>query len=162
MDTGGENGPKRLLSAGGAAFRATRAGFEIALCRNFAGAWVLPKGGLAPGERPEDAAVREVLEETGLQAVVISHIGDVTYDFSISGLRYSKLVSHYLLRVVGGRLRHNPAEHNACRWIHPAGGQRLARYANEAEIIAEAESLLDRLIIGPSPSAELPQLAESG
>lgn len=53
---------------------------------------VFPKGTIEPGESPEDAAVREVLEETGYHVKVRAPLGEVSYEFDDDGKRYRKTV----------------------------------------------------------------------
>ena len=74
--------------------------------RNRAGRveWCLPKGHPEPDETLEQTAVREVAEETGIQGRVLSELGTIDYWFSVTDKRIHKVVHHYLLEAVGGRL----------------------------------------------------------
>jgi len=66
--------------------------------------WCLPKGHLEDGETPEQAAVREIAEETGITGRVVDALGVIDYWFSAEGRRVHKSVHHYLLVAVSGRL----------------------------------------------------------
>lgn len=59
--------------------------------------WSLPKGHIEPGESPEQAAVREVQEETGVTARVLAPLGSIAFWFMADGTRVRKTVHHYLL-----------------------------------------------------------------
>jgi 8-oxo-dGTP pyrophosphatase MutT (NUDIX family) len=74
--------------------------------RNRAGRveWCLPKGHLEGDETLEQAAVREVAEETGIRGRVLAPLGTIDYWFSVPDKRIHKVVHHYLLERVGGRL----------------------------------------------------------
>jgi 8-oxo-dGTP pyrophosphatase MutT (NUDIX family) len=74
--------------------------------RNRAGRveWCLPKGHLEGDETLEEAAVREVAEETGIKGRVLEPLGTIDYWFSVPDKRIHKVVHHYLLERVGGRL----------------------------------------------------------
>jgi len=52
----------------------------------------------------EEAAVREVAEETGISGRILASLGTIDYWFSASGTRVHKLVHHYLLEATGGEL----------------------------------------------------------
>ena len=71
-----------------------------------AGLWVLPGGGLEFGEAPEDAAVREVEEETGLNAVITGppsiHSDTGTWPFSGGEIRNHQVRFVYPMEITGG------------------------------------------------------------
>lgn len=66
--------------------------------------WCLPKGHLEDGETPEQAAVREIEEETGIRGRIVTLLGTIDYWFSVEGRRVHKHVYHYLLHATGGVL----------------------------------------------------------
>jgi len=74
--------------------------------RNRAGRveWCLPKGHAEINETLEEAAVREVAEETGIVGRILASLGTIDYWFSASGRRIHKIVHHYLLEATGGEL----------------------------------------------------------
>jgi 8-oxo-dGTP pyrophosphatase MutT (NUDIX family) len=76
----------------------------LALRRADRDEWVLPKGHLEDGERPEDAAIREVREETGLEIEVLAPLGMTRYEFG-SRREHHKQVRWFLARTVGGQLK---------------------------------------------------------
>ena len=89
------------ISAGGIAIRIEN-GIAYAACigrRNRAGRleWCLPKGHIERGETPERAAVREVAEETGIDAEIIQPLGTIDYWFTGDDRRVHKVVHHFLL-----------------------------------------------------------------
>src|SRR5205807_827573 len=69
--------------------------------------WVLPKGTLEPGETDEEAAVREVHEETGLRVKLLRPLTEVRYAFywPPDGVNVDKTVAYFLAAPIGGRVR---------------------------------------------------------
>lgn len=70
-------GLKQVTSAGGVVFL----GKKVLLLRKINGDWVLPKGKIEAGETPDQTAVREVFEETGIHAEISTFLGETAYQF---------------------------------------------------------------------------------
>ncbi|GAB3562564.1 NUDIX hydrolase [Spelaeicoccus albus] len=82
--------------------------------------WCLPKGHLEAGETEEQAAIREIHEETGILGDIVGRLGDVEYWFAAGGQRIHKMVHHYLLRARGGTITvENDPDHEAVEaaWV---------------------------------------------
>ena len=105
----------------------------------------LPKGLVDPGEKPIDAAVREVREETGLTAVPIAKLADSKYVYVRSwgdGERVFKIVSFYLLRYVSGRIDDIAPEMRIevarARWVRLEDAPSLLAYKGEKDMARKA------------------------
>ncbi len=68
---------KRVTSSGGVVFL----GKKVLLLRKINGDWVLPKGKIEAGETPNETAIREVFEETGIHAEIVAFLGETAYQF---------------------------------------------------------------------------------
>ncbi|MGE5552419.1 MAG: NUDIX hydrolase [Betaproteobacteria bacterium] len=73
--------PQVEVSAGGVVVD----GGEVLVIRHTRGEWIMPKGHLEPGEEPEQAALREVREETGLEASIVAPLGETSYAYRRKG-----------------------------------------------------------------------------
>ena len=74
------------------------------LTRRGALEWCVPKGHPEGAETLEQAAVREIFEETGIQGEIIDTLGTIDYEFYTPDKHISKTVHHFLLRQVSGEL----------------------------------------------------------
>lgn len=113
---------RKQVSAGGAAFREIDGKFEVALVLMIPEMrWQLPKGIIDPGETPEQAALREVREEAGIECELIEPIETIEYWFvdSRSGtpIRIHKFVHFYLMRYVSGDVADHDHEVAEARWF---------------------------------------------
>ena len=106
------------------------------------GTWALPKGLIAPGEKAEATALREVAEETGVEATPVEKLGDVRYVYTWAGERVFKVVSFFLFRYRAGRLGDIRPEHAhevaETRWLPLDEAARLLAYKGEREMAAKA------------------------
>ena len=135
-----------LESSGGVIYREKNGAMQIAVVQTQRGAWVLPKGALERGEAPEAAAIREVLEETGIVGEVEEDLGKIRYEVRPdlwTGF-VPKVVHQYLLRTTGGNIRPDPSEHVEARWVSVADAVRLLHHANERTVMLRAEEILNR------------------
>lgn len=98
--------------------------------------WSLPKGHIESGETPEDAAIREVAEETGIESAITRSLGVIDFWFMAEGKRIHKTVHHFLFRMTGGTLEPQQIEVDEVAWF-PLGevSKRLA-YSDERKLIA--------------------------
>ena len=105
--------------------------------------WSLPKGHIEVGETAEQAAVREVEEETGIIGCVVAPLGTIDFWFVAEDRRVHKTVHHFLLRATGGELSDEDIEVSEVAWV-PLGEleSRLA-YADERRLIRRATELLE-------------------
>jgi 8-oxo-dGTP pyrophosphatase MutT (NUDIX family) len=78
---------------------------KVVSLRRKNGVWLMPKGHVEPGETLEEAAVREVWEETGLKARVIAPLGETEYGFFEDGTWHQKRVVWFHIEALGGELR---------------------------------------------------------
>ncbi|MFM7029504.1 MAG: NUDIX hydrolase [Micrococcales bacterium] len=96
--------------------------------------WCVPKGHLEGQETIEEAAIREVGEETGLQVETIAQLGSIQYEFSAGHRLISKTVHHFLFRQTGGflTLEADP-DHEAVdvRWIELQELEQTLAHENE-------------------------------
>jgi 8-oxo-dGTP pyrophosphatase MutT (NUDIX family) len=134
------------VSAGGVVYRRSDDGVDVALAarRTRRGdlAWGLPKGLVEPDEAPEETAVREVREETGLDAEIESSLGDIRYFYVWEGVRVRKAVHFFLMHATGGDVSQHDHEMEDVRWFPLTHALRRATYRGEREVLQRAAERL--------------------
>lgn len=127
-------------SSGGVVYRQNGSSFDIALIfRTRHDDWSLPKGHIEVGESREQAALREVKEETGLDARIVLALGEATYFFrKKGGDLVRKTVYHYLLEAVSTELGKPNWEVTEARWVPIVEAQALLSYEKDREIVGKA------------------------
>jgi 8-oxo-dGTP pyrophosphatase MutT (NUDIX family) len=154
---------EREISAGGVVVRPMAKGWELAaieprkepsVATGSAKRWqklllALPKGLVDPGEKPEQTAVREVAEETGLTAALVAKLGDVKYVYVRSWgdqQRVFKIVSFYLFRYESGTIDQITddmrIEVKRALWIPLAGAESKLAYKGEKDMVRRAQEYL--------------------
>jgi 8-oxo-dGTP pyrophosphatase MutT (NUDIX family) len=156
----------REVSAGGVVVRHTSAGWEMAAIEpqkepsktvpvtarkktSQKMLLALPKGLVDPGEKPEQAAVREVVEETGLTAVPVTKLGDIKYAYVRTWSdkeRVFKIVSFYLFRYQSGQIDEIAPkmriEVKRALWIPLEDAARQLAYRGEKDMVRRAQAYL--------------------
>jgi 8-oxo-dGTP pyrophosphatase MutT (NUDIX family) len=130
------------FSSGGVVIQRTADGVEIALAarRTRKGdlAWGLPKGLVEPGEKAEEAAVREVQEEAGLEATILAPLGEISYWYVWGDERVRKRVAFFLMEATGGDVSQHDFEMEEVRWFPLADAPRQATYPTERGVLRRA------------------------
>ncbi|HEX3651088.1 MAG TPA: NUDIX hydrolase [Pseudonocardiaceae bacterium] len=104
--------------------------------------WSLPKGHIERGETPEQAAEREVREETGIHGSVLRELGTIDYWFVVESRRVHKTVHHFLLTAVGGELSDEDLEVTEVAWVPLTELDRRLAYADERRLVRRALRLV--------------------
>lgn len=135
------------ISAGGVVVRGSGEGPEVLLAsrrvRSGDLVWGLPKGLVEEGEASEDAAVREVREETGWRASVRQHLRDTEYWFVWEGTRVHKTVRFYLMDAQDEDPAGRDHEMEEVRWFPLAEAPSVAGFDSEREVLAAAAEAFD-------------------
>ena len=102
--------------------------------------WSLPKGHIEEGESPEEAALREVHEETGIESIIEKSLGVIDFWFMAGGKRIHKTVHHYLFRESGGFLAPQETEVDEVAWFPLSEIVERLAYPDEKKLIARTNA----------------------
>ena len=143
---------EREYSAGGVVLRPRQQRWWVAVIepqgRHKAPATVLalPKGNVDKGEKPQETAVREVREETGVEAALVAKLSDIKYIYVRSWgdrQRVFKVVSFFLLRYRSGRIGQiTPAMRREVRqamWLPLDEAPEKLSYRGERDVVKLAQ-----------------------
>lgn len=127
---------KREISAGGIVWN--RKTDKILLIRDSYGRWALPKGVIEKGETSEQAAVREVQEETGLKNLkIIEKLGEIKYYYQLKGEKIFKIVIFFLMETEDIELKHE-WEIKEAQWFEPQEALGKIEYKNSKSLLSKA------------------------
>ena len=134
------------VSAGGVVYRREPDGVEVVLAarRTRRGdlAWGLAKGGIEVDESPQEAAVREVREETGIEAEIETSLGETRYFYVWEDVRIRKTVHFFLMRATGGDPDDRDDEMEDVQWFPLERALKRAAYRGEREVLGRAAEML--------------------
>ena len=144
--TGGKRKTRNEHSSGGAviSFRDGVAFVAMIATRNRT-RWGLPKGAVVEGETSEQAALREVLEETGLEARVVKPLDTIEYFFRAGDTVIRKRVDFYLMNYIGGTLTPQLSEVDDVEWVSLPESLERASFESERKLLETALSEIEQV-----------------
>jgi 8-oxo-dGTP diphosphatase len=125
---------RREFSAGGVVIKDKK---EVLLIKNPSNIWTFPKGHIEKGETKEQAAIREVKEETNIDAEIVDYLGEISYFFTWSGVRIYKTVYFFLMRYVSG-IPVPSWEVKDARFFSIEKASKLLKYKGDKQIFQKA------------------------
>lgn len=130
------------FSAGGVVVRGGDVAVIVPVKRGPGGIRVLglPKGHPDGDETAEQAAIREVREETGLVAELVEPLGETEYVYERNGTQQHKRVAFFLFRYVSGSLEDHDHEIEEARWLPLADAAQALTFDGEREMVRRALS----------------------
>ena len=136
------------ISAGGVAFRRVEGEYEVAIISmNPSGRWQLPKGLIDAGETPEQAAVREVREEAGIETELLETLETIDYwfvsDWDEIRRKIHKQVHFFLLRYAGGDVADHDDEVLEARWVTVDEAIGMLAFDSEKQVVEKAKLILE-------------------
>ncbi len=97
--------------------------------------WTLPKGHVEARETTEQAALREVREETGCWGELITRINEIAYWFYVGKAKHRKSVTFFLMRYLSGDPANHDHEVDDARWFEVGQARKVLKYVNEKRLI---------------------------
>jgi len=129
---------KLEISSGGVVYRKERNKIQFLLIKDSYGRWALPKGKIEKNEKPEEAAKREIQEETGLKDLkIVSKLGQIKYFYKLHDQPIFKIVYNYLLETNQKELK--PSwEIKEAKWYSQKEALKTIAYKNTKVILEKA------------------------
>ena len=136
------------VSAGGVVFRINKGTAEIVIVRIVPEMrWQLPKGIIDPGETIEEAALREVREESGIVAELVSPIETIEYWFVADRdgerIKYHKFVQFFLMQYKSGDIADHDHEVDEARWVEIETALEMLEFKSERDVVTKAAAMSD-------------------
>ena len=100
--------------------------------------WGLPKGAVSEGETSQQAALREVLEETGLEAEIVKPLDTIEYFFRVGDTIIKKRVDFYLMTHTGGTMTPQLSEVDDVEWVELSQAISRASFDSEKKLLEMA------------------------
>jgi len=135
------------ISAGGVVFKKVEGRVFVVLIAVKGGKiWTLPKGLVEKGEKLEDAALREVKEETGVTGQVLGRIDKIELWFfqteNGEKVRHHKIVYYFLIKYTGGDVEEHDWEVDDVRWFEIEEAMEMASYKKDKAILKKAYEMI--------------------
>jgi 8-oxo-dGTP pyrophosphatase MutT (NUDIX family) len=126
-------------SAGGIVYRD---GPEILMIADDKGRWSFPKGNVNQSEAPEEAALREVLEETGIRGEIVAEVGESRYFYRARGRLIRRTVRFYLIKALSEAIVPQASEISDARWAPVAEALAISSFPANTQLLAKAIGMI--------------------
>ncbi len=107
--------------------------------------WVFPKGLIGDhveNEQKEETAIREVKEETGIEAEIEEELAPVEYWYAWEGEKIKKTVYYFIMKFVGGDTKNHDHEMEEVEWINYNDVASRLTYPSDKKVWKEAQELI--------------------
>ncbi len=131
---------KREFSAGGIVFNENGQVLITKHSQNHH--WGFPKGWIDKGEKPEEAALREVKEEGGVEAEIVGKVGYSKYIYTLNGEKIFKVVTIYLMKYLSGDPKDHDWEVEEAGWFPPEDALKQLTFSQDKALLKQALGLL--------------------
>ena len=138
------------VSAGGVVYRGAGTSVEIAIVQVVSEMrWQLPKGIIDEGETSEEAAIREVREEAGVEAELVAPIDTIEYWFTADHdgerRRYHKFVHFFLMSYRSGDVSDHDDEIAEARWVGISAALEMLDFKSERSMVEKAAAMISKV-----------------
>lgn len=148
---------KTVTSAGGVVLRRREGTIEVLIVErhtNVEPKWApvlrqLPKGGVEKDEAILEAALREVLEETGYTGTVVGKAGEARWSYWRNGIEWHETVHYFLMKTSSESAAGHDDEFDAVRWVSIEDAMTILSYPEERAVISQVAGTLDRTYMSP-------------
>jgi len=136
----------RQFSAGGVIIKKEKGQPRVLLIKDSYGHWIWPKGHIEKGETPEDAALREISEETGLKKIQTEErLGKQQYFFTLQGKRIFKTVHIFLVKAnAREKLVIQTSEIEKGQWFWASDALKTIEYKGAKEFLKKGIRIFRR------------------
>lgn len=126
---------KREFSAGGIVFNKGK----VLLTKHSQNKhWSFPKGLIDPGQTSQEAAIREVKEEGGVEAEIIDKLGYNKYVYTLNGEKIFKIVTYFLMKYLSGDTKDHDWEVEEAGWYPPEDALKQLTFGQDKELLKKA------------------------
>ena len=126
---------KREFSAGGIVFKSG----QVLLTKHSQNKhWSFPKGLIDPGQTSEEAALREVKEEGGVEAEIVGKVGYSKYVYILNGEKIFKVVTYFLMKYLSGDPKDHDWEVEEAKWLQPEVALKQLTFSQDKKLLKKA------------------------
>ncbi len=134
------------FSAGGIVYKKERNTLFILLAKHsYHKGWVFPKGLIDKGETKEQAAIREVKEESGADGVIQKSLEPITYWYRFENEKRKKTVYYFIMQYAGGDISQHDFEMDDVQWYKAQDAVKKLTYRSEKELLEKSLIKIERL-----------------